>query len=114
MDSTPALARGGSGDILTGLLSGLLAQTAAKSSDLSLDSALDTAIAATWWHAQAAKRTATTHTELGVDGPHLAANLSPTLAQFLAEEGRRKRGLAEEERRKIGEDRRPSRLSESY
>jgi NAD(P)H-hydrate epimerase len=86
MDSTPALARGGSGDILTGLLSGLLAQTAAKSFDLSLDDALDTAIAATWWHAQAAKRTATTHTELGVDGPRLAANLSPTLAQFLAEE----------------------------
>ncbi len=45
-ESTPALARGGSGDVLTGLVGGLVAQ--AKEHSL-----LDIVASAAWWHAQA-------------------------------------------------------------
>ena len=45
--STPALARGGSGDVLTGLLGGLIAQ--AVSRNLSVEKMVATAA---WWHAQ--------------------------------------------------------------
>ncbi len=80
-ESTPALARGGSGDILTGLIGGLLAQ---KTSQHSTDAALDAAVAGAWWHAQAARAAAADRTELGVDGTHLAQYLNPVLAQVLA------------------------------
>ncbi|NJO21509.1 MAG: hypothetical protein HC838_17730, partial [Spirulinaceae cyanobacterium RM2_2_10] len=60
--STPALARGGSGDVLTGLLGGLLAQPAPAGASV----ALRTAVAA-WWHARAGCRAAAEQTELGVD-----------------------------------------------
>lgn len=93
-DSTPALARGGSGDVLTGLIAGLLAQ--ARASQLqpglagqisppsdTLEPSLDAALAATWWHAQAAQYLVRSNTVLGVDGAHLAAALSPTLATYL-------------------------------
>ncbi|QQE64105.1 bifunctional ADP-dependent (S)-NAD(P)H-hydrate dehydratase/NAD(P)H-hydrate epimerase [Leptolyngbya sp. BL0902] len=90
-DSTPGLARGGSGDVLTGLMGGLLAQAFAPSSlsqrqgdppppSHTLDLALDAALAGVWWHSQTAKDMATRHTELGVDGPRLAAALTATLA----------------------------------
>ncbi len=65
--STPGLARGGSGDVLTGLLGGLLAQQPEKP-------LLTTALSA-WLHAQAGISAAEANTELGVDGV--------TLAQFL-------------------------------
>jgi hydroxyethylthiazole kinase-like uncharacterized protein yjeF len=61
-DSTPALARGGSGDVLTGLLGGLLAQAARR--DLPLEPVV---AAATWWHAAAGRLAAAAHSELGAD-----------------------------------------------
>ena len=61
-ESTPALARGGSGDVLTGLMGGLLAQ--ATSREIKPD--VVTAIAA-WWHAQAGILAAEERTQLGVD-----------------------------------------------
>lgn len=76
VDSTPALARGGSGDVLTGLLGGLLAQTDAVSA----------AIAATWWHSRTAQAIAQKQTALGVTPTELAAQLTPWLGQRLQSE----------------------------
>lgn len=61
-ESTPALARGGSGDVLTGLMGGLLAQTISRDIKSDLVAAL-----AAWWHAQAGILAAEERTELGVD-----------------------------------------------
>lgn len=61
-ESTPALARGGSGDVLTGLVSGLLAQ--ASSRQLPIEEIV--AVGA-WWHAQAGILAAKERTDLGVD-----------------------------------------------
>lgn len=69
-ESTPALARGGSGDVLTGLLAGLLAQGINKSTPIE-----QIVATATWWHAQAGIRGARERTELGVD--------AHTLTQYL-------------------------------
>jgi ADP-dependent NAD(P)H-hydrate dehydratase / NAD(P)H-hydrate epimerase len=69
-ESTPALARGGSGDVLTGLMGGLLAQT------LNSEKPLDAVVAtAAWWHSQAGILAAKERTELGVD--------AFTLSQYL-------------------------------
>ncbi|MEP0887239.1 NAD(P)H-hydrate dehydratase [Leptolyngbya sp. PL-A3] len=73
-ESTPALARGGSGDVLTGLLSGLLAQ--ATLMKMPPEGAVQ---AATWWHSQAARWAAQRRTELGVDAVTLAHSLIPAL-----------------------------------
>jgi len=70
-ESTPALARGGSGDVLTGLMGGLLAQGVSANSN-SLEERVATAA---WWHAQAGILAAQERTELGVD--------AFTLTQFL-------------------------------
>jgi ADP-dependent NAD(P)H-hydrate dehydratase / NAD(P)H-hydrate epimerase len=78
-ESTPALARGGSGDLLTGLIGGLLAQ-----GEASPDAAVDAALVGAWWHGQAARAAAAERTVLGVDGPQLAQYLNPVLAQVLA------------------------------
>jgi len=77
--STPALARGGSGDIFTGLLSGVLAQG-------TLEKTPSTAItqSAVWWHAQAGQYAARNRTELGVDAMTLANSLIPALQWNLA------------------------------
>lgn len=64
-ESTPALARGGSGDVLTGLTGGLVAQ--AKDRNL-----LNVVAGAAWWHARAGILAAQQHTELGVDATTLA------------------------------------------
>lgn len=69
-ESTPALARGGSGDVLTGLLAGLLAQGVNKSIPVE-----QTVATAAWWHAQAGIIGAKERTELGVD--------AHTLTQYL-------------------------------
>lgn len=61
-ESTPALARGGSGDVLTGLIGGLMAQ--AVSRHLSLEAMVATGA---WWHAQAGILAAKERSELGVD-----------------------------------------------
>ncbi len=59
-ESTPALARGGSGDVLTGLMGGLVAQKASQSID-------EVAAIAAWWHSQAGIKAAATRTQMGVD-----------------------------------------------
>jgi NAD(P)H-hydrate epimerase len=69
-ESTPALARGGSGDVLAGMIGGLLAQGLAAN---------DVAIIATVWHSQAAIWLTSQRTEMGVDPVTLAQNLLPFL-----------------------------------
>jgi len=76
--STPALARGGSGDVLTGLMGGLLAQ--AKSRQIAPEQAV---LSATWWHAQAGILAAHQRTELGVDASTLIQTLIPALAHAI-------------------------------
>ncbi|MBE9155670.1 NAD(P)H-hydrate dehydratase [Nodosilinea sp. LEGE 06152] len=83
-ESTPALARGGSGDLLTGLVGGLLAQTESNTADNPLDLARDAALVGAWWHGLAARTAAADRTVLGVDGTQLAQYLNPVLAQVLA------------------------------
>ncbi|WP_246841393.1 NAD(P)H-hydrate dehydratase [Chroococcidiopsis sp. TS-821] len=61
-ESTPALARGGSGDVLTGLLGGLIAQATTKQIPL-----LEIVASAAWWHSQAGILAARNRTEMGVD-----------------------------------------------
>jgi NAD(P)H-hydrate epimerase len=75
-NSTPALARGGSGDVLTGLMGGLLAQK----SNISLGQRVATAA---WWHAQAGILAAQARTVLGVDAWHLSQYLIPACGQWL-------------------------------
>jgi NAD(P)H-hydrate epimerase len=69
-ESTPALARGGSGDVLTGLMGGILAQN----HQLPLEELV--AISA-WWHAQAGILAVKERTELGVDAWTLSQYLIP-------------------------------------
>jgi ADP-dependent NAD(P)H-hydrate dehydratase / NAD(P)H-hydrate epimerase len=69
--STPALARGGSGDVLTGLVSGLSAQDSTA--------ILAGVATAAWWHAQAGLWGVAHRTELGVDAQTLAQGLLPAL-----------------------------------
>jgi NAD(P)H-hydrate epimerase len=77
-ESSPALARGGSGDVLTGLTGGLAAQ-----SKIIEDSSLFNAVAtAAWWHAQAGIKAAQERTELGVDATTLTEYLTPTIHQL--------------------------------
>jgi hydroxyethylthiazole kinase-like uncharacterized protein yjeF len=71
-ESTPALARGGSGDVLTGLIGGLLAQEGAGN-------LLDKVATAAYWHAQAGILAVSDRTELGVDAYTLTSYLNPTL-----------------------------------
>lgn len=66
--STPALARGGTGDVLTGLIGGLLAQGLTDEMERVVSSAV-------WWHAQAALLAVRERSELGVD--------AVTLTQYL-------------------------------
>lgn len=73
-DSTAALARGGSGDVLTGILGGLMAQASARGH--SVDAVIPSAV---WWHAQGAIAAAQDNTELGVDASTLITYLKPTL-----------------------------------
>ncbi|MDG2992306.1 NAD(P)H-hydrate dehydratase [Candidatus Synechococcus calcipolaris G9] len=68
-ESTPALARGGSGDVLTGLLAGLWSQMEPLSATL----------AATWWHSQAGCLAAQENTVLGVNAWRLTNYLIPAL-----------------------------------
>lgn len=74
-ESTPALARGGSGDVLTGLIGGLVAQTETSENSLAA-----TVATAAWWHAQAGILAATERTELGVDAFTLSNYLLPTIS----------------------------------
>lgn len=79
--STPALARGGSGDVLTGLAGGLLAEAVAANRP---DPIAQVAISATWWHAQAAIAAAQERSDRGVDPVTLSQALIPTLHRWLS------------------------------
>ena len=70
--STPALARGGSGDVLLGIAGGLLSQNP--------ETPLDVTATAAWWHAQAGILAAKEQTLAGVDGVTLAQYLTKFLA----------------------------------
>ncbi|MGB8702219.1 MAG: NAD(P)H-hydrate dehydratase [Thermosynechococcaceae cyanobacterium] len=78
--STPALARGGSGDVLTGLMGGLLAQGLRQGS--SWESAVQGAVV---WHGQAGCWASQRYSVMGVNAEVLAESLIPALmAQGLA------------------------------
>jgi ADP-dependent NAD(P)H-hydrate dehydratase / NAD(P)H-hydrate epimerase len=77
IESTPALARGGSGDVLAGLITGLLAQ--------GLDS-FEAACAGVWWHSQAGIYLARQRSVLGVDPYHLALALPEILVRWDSEQ----------------------------
>jgi ADP-dependent NAD(P)H-hydrate dehydratase / NAD(P)H-hydrate epimerase len=76
-ESTPALARGGSGDVLTGLMGGLMAQ--AQRQGRLLEGAVQSAV---WWHSQAGRWAAQHHTQMGVHAETLAESLLPFMAQM--------------------------------
>ena len=73
-DSTPALARGGSGDVLTGVIAGLLAQRGL----IQCSPALITA-SSVWLHAQAGCDASQARTPMGVDPMSLLQNLNSIL-----------------------------------
>lgn len=73
-DSSPALARGGSGDVLTGLIGGLLTQAI-----LAQHSPEEAVCTGVWWHAQAGIYGASQNTEMGVDAFTLTQFLLPSL-----------------------------------
>ena len=75
--STPALARGGSGDVLTGLSAGLVAQNVQTNGNLH-----NTVAVAAWWHAKAGILAAKERTELGVDATTLARYLTLAIARL--------------------------------
>jgi NAD(P)H-hydrate epimerase len=74
-ESTPALARGGSGDVLTGLIGGFLVQ--------SPQHPLESVALGAWLHARAAILAARERTELGVDGVTLANYLFPAVSSLI-------------------------------
>jgi NAD(P)H-hydrate epimerase len=80
-ESTPALARGGSGDVLTGLVAGLAAQHCQH--DPHPDNLLSAALSAVWWHAQTGRAIAADQTVLGCAASELANQLPQTLAKLL-------------------------------
>ncbi|MBW4517765.1 MAG: NAD(P)H-hydrate dehydratase [Timaviella obliquedivisa GSE-PSE-MK23-08B] len=78
-ESTPALARGGSGDVLTGVMGGLLAQGTRQGT------VVETIVTgATWWHSQAGIAASQARTELGVDASTLVEFLIPTLKVLMS------------------------------
>ena len=82
--STPALARGGSGDVLTGLMGGLLASKAQSGQWKNQpDSLVSAVLGAVWWHSQAAIYASHQRSLLGVDPLHLARSLNPALQHQL-------------------------------
>ena len=81
-ESTPALARGGSGDVLTGLIAGLAAQWCRRDPH-NPDNLLAAALSGVWWHAQAGRQLAAEHTVLGGSANKLVESLLPTLTQQL-------------------------------
>lgn len=76
-ESTPALARGGSGDVLTGLIGGLVVQQA-----LSKGKTADLVATAAWWHSQAGILAAVERTEMGVDAFTLTGYLLKALSEL--------------------------------
>lgn len=83
--STPALARGGSGDVLTGLIGGLLARWGGQGSLIDESILLSCACAGVWWHAQTALQLVEERGLTGVDPARLAEHL-PQALQTLQQE----------------------------
>jgi ADP-dependent NAD(P)H-hydrate dehydratase / NAD(P)H-hydrate epimerase len=75
-NGTPAMARGGSGDVLTGLIGGLIASTA-PSTDL-----IHTVATANWWHAQAGSMAVQERGMAGVDAFTLSQYLTPVISSL--------------------------------
>ncbi|MEO0984676.1 MAG: NAD(P)H-hydrate dehydratase [Cyanobacteria bacterium J06639_14] len=83
-NSTPALARGGSGDVLTGLVAGLAAQHV--KGNLPLEQVfLSAAIAGVWWHAQAGCDLVMERSLLGCAPSQLAKYLPLALAKHIGD-----------------------------
>lgn len=80
-DSTPALARGGSGDVLTGLMGGLVA--IAQRQPQMTEDVVKTAV---WWHAQAGMYAAAQRTVFGVDAWTLSQSLVPALGALVGDD----------------------------
>jgi ADP-dependent NAD(P)H-hydrate dehydratase / NAD(P)H-hydrate epimerase len=78
--STPALARGGSGDILTGLIGGLIATNIQRNLPIA-----EVVATAAWWHSQAAILAATERGDLGVDPLTLTEYLNRAIKQLRVE-----------------------------
>ncbi|MEM9161731.1 MAG: NAD(P)H-hydrate dehydratase, partial [Cyanobacteria bacterium P01_F01_bin.4] len=74
---TPALARGGSGDVLTGLLGGITAQRLVGQNPKTWPQAiLDATLSSVWWHSQTGVKLAAQRSVLGVDPVTLAKGLN--------------------------------------
>ena len=76
-NGTPALARGGSGDVLTGLIGGLIATARTQLSNADL---INVVASANWWHAQAGSLAAQERGLSGVDAAILTHYLTRTIA----------------------------------
>lgn len=77
--STPALARAGTGDVLTGLLAGLLSQNSHN------ENLLRTLCAGVLWHAEAGRWLAQRTSDRGVDALRLAQGLAEALPSITNE-----------------------------
>lgn len=75
-DSTPALARGGSGDVLAGLVGGLVTRDGDPTAAVAT---------AAWWHARAGVLAACERTVMGVDAVRLADYLNAALQAVAAD-----------------------------
>lgn len=75
-DSTPALSRGGTGDVLTGLMGGLLAQGKMRETPIE-----QSVFSAAWWHSQAGMMAAEARSVLGVDASTLIHYLIPAISR---------------------------------
>ena len=80
-ESTPALARGGSGDVLTGLIGGLMAQPGDIQTMVALGA---------WCHAQGGILADSERTQMGVDAYTLAQYIIPAIAKGKGERGKGK------------------------
>lgn len=93
-ESTPALARGGSGDVLTGLMGGLIAQAEAGE-NIAIDATFKIfkqsqgqitidaiAAVAAWWHSQAGIKAESDRSVMGVDAFSLTHYLVPVLSEL--------------------------------
>ena len=69
------MSRGGSGDVLTGLIGGLMTQVQSETTS----QAIAAVATAAWWHAQAGIMAARERTELGVDAFTLSQYLIPAV-----------------------------------
>ncbi|MFQ3613909.1 MAG: NAD(P)H-hydrate dehydratase, partial [Cyanobacteriota bacterium] len=84
--STPALARGGSGDVLTGLIGGLLVRWGGTGSRIDESILLRCACAGVWWHAQTALQLVEERGLTGVDPARLAEHLPQALRTLRQEQ----------------------------